>query len=230
MDSEISMTRVESPLPVIDFDGIWQDAVERYQKETVIKLPDVYEDCTTPKATLDLIHKRYPDFPMKFAIPRENGRIFRELLTELLELLHNYATCVWPEEGKVGAARFRVFFVALIDIVSLPKRSRNSAQPWYYSATCVITYTSWIELTPRSQVPKDKFIVVGDYLYAIWKLMMRTKPYVEGEIEIETQEELARTLGELLVTIGFASPRIKVGTLSMPFLIFVIPTRTYVPP
>lgn len=85
------------------------------------------------------------------------------------------------------------------------------------------TYGSWIELTHRSQVPKDKYLVVGDYLYAIWKLMMRTKPYVEGEIEIETQEELARTLGEMLVNIGFASPRIKVGTLSMLISYFHYP-------
>ena len=53
--------------------------------------------------------------------------------------------------------------------------------------------------------------------------MMRTKPYVEGQIEIETQEELARTLGEMLVNIGFASPRIKVGTLSMLISYFHYP-------
>lgn len=64
------------------------------------------------------------------------------------------------------------------------------------------------------QVAKDKYIIVGDFLYGLWKLMMRTKPYVDYEVEIETQEELARTLGEVLVTIGFANPRIKAGNLS----------------
>ena len=111
MDSEISITRVESPLPDIDFDGIWQDAVERYRKETVTKLPDVVEDCTSPKATLNLINKRHPDFPLKFPIPREDNRIFRDLLMELLELLRKYTTCVWPEEGEVRGSRFRVFLL-----------------------------------------------------------------------------------------------------------------------
>jgi hypothetical protein len=67
------------------------------------------------------------------------------------------------------------------------------------------------------QVAKDKYIIVGDYLYGLWKLMMRTKPYVDCEVEIETQEQLARTLGEVLVTIGFANPRIKAGNLSTPW-------------
>ena len=105
---EISPTRVESPLPFIDFDDIWRDAVKRYYIETAHVLPDVYENCTATNPTLDLIHKRHPEFPLKFAIPRENGRLFRELLTELLELLRQYAKLVWADEGEVGARRFQV--------------------------------------------------------------------------------------------------------------------------
>lgn len=75
------------------------------------------------------------------------------------------------------------------------------------------------------QVAKDKYIVVGDFLYGLWKLMMRTKPYVKCEVEIETQEQLARTLGEVLVTIGFANPRIKAGNLSMYIVVLFYLSR-----
>lgn len=98
---EFSPTRVESPLPFIDFDVIWKEYVKEYYKETAHILPDVYETCTAPDPTLDFIHKRHPDFPLKFAIPRENGKLFRELLTELLDLLHQYAKLVWVNEGEV---------------------------------------------------------------------------------------------------------------------------------
>ena len=105
------MTRVDSPLPDVEFDGIWHDGVERYREETVAKLPDVVEDCTTSNSTLDLINKRHRDFPLKFAIPREDNRIFRDLLMKLLELLRKYATCVCPEEGEVRVSLFRVFLL-----------------------------------------------------------------------------------------------------------------------
>ena len=99
---EFSPTRVESPLPFIDFDGIWEESVKRYYGETAHILPDVpYETCTSANSTLDFIQKRHPDFPLKFAIPRENNKLFRELLTELLDLLHQYAKLVWVDEGEV---------------------------------------------------------------------------------------------------------------------------------
>ncbi|KAK2467661.1 hypothetical protein APHAL10511_000516 [Amanita phalloides] len=184
--------RVESPLPFIDFDKIWSDAVERYTAECAIHLPSRFFP-TMPDPVIDLISDRHPGFPMSYKIPNSGERLFRDHLKDLLDLLHGYATAVWPDESEAPKA-IQQFYAALV---------------YFFD------------------VPVEKYGIVGDWLYSMWKIFLRTKVYLDGEIELETREMLAQTLGEILYMMGFALPLIRDDKLEQKQFLIIIFENDY---
>ncbi|KAF8621264.1 hypothetical protein AX15_007924 [Amanita polypyramis BW_CC] len=192
----VNPTRVESPVPLIDFDKTWENALKRYEDECGIVLPEVLETATTADATLELIDQRAASF--KEYEEAAEARGLHGYFKVVMELMRYYAMTAWFDQGLMPDAMLKCY-AAMVYMFDVPRDSNNPEQ----------------------------YGTIMDFCGGLWKITIRTKHYIVGEIEAETRGALAEMLGEVLVTIGFATRMLKEGTLEQKKFTIIITDSDY---
>ena len=101
MDMDIP-ARVDTPLPFIDLDKIWQQGVDKYQSDTGITLPEQLGNAISPDSTIELIAQRHSDSTVYV----ELGQKMRYSLESLLIIMRMFTTLLWEGDDTVSCLSF----------------------------------------------------------------------------------------------------------------------------